>query len=1221
MLKRTIQKIATKTKGLASVVEVPSMSRESIASHSEESTSTVAKSVVPVSEIPVVAVEPEVDPILSVIVPCYKVEQYLKGTLDTILAQNEIPIEIIVVDDGSPDRSGEIAREYAYNDSRVKVISQDNAGLGAARNTGIRAATAKYLTFADSDDYIPVGAYKAMVDQLESSGSDFVVGSVERRRGLKTWIPEWAQNVHSEDRIAGTLADDPELLKDVFAWNKVFRRTFWDEHIKEFPVDIRYEDQGPTAIAYTTSEHFDVLKRVVYTWVIREDGTSITQQKAKIEDLQDRMAVMKNVGNVLRQNSSSEIFEKWLLKSIGFDLKPYYDQIPRTDEAYWNELILGIRFLDEFMTEELWNEVPYWERIIALSLLNGRQSDVSLILQKKQEDGAGYAILPGKNSSLVCHTDFLPDLSFDVDRNILVPAESSIRLRADLLGVKWIDEGSVIEAIIALRISGMSPNVFDYDVLARLIPLNHDGEPVELTAMTVDVPVELVPIGDSYNSYHEAVYSVKIDTKAIQLPVDTSTTDLKWAVETEVHVANIVRSGNLTGRVILGSGTSFGHGRLAQDVRFALDFDEDHGLVVNVPTVKPICRSINLDGRNLVLRVDKRSAGDFDRLVLRSKHRRDVSFLVSMVTEDELIFDVSLPLFDDTLVGSALWELRLANRHSSSLIQSSQSSNDLLELSSHGRRLRVSLSPNGFVRLEEKDFGISVHNVRFNEERDELTLEGRYGSPHAAETRLYFESSSNHRILPHSTEFDKESGLFSARFILSEKNSGESSLALPEGGYALKASKSRLTLGSAEVWIPVDYSLQVNLPIHSMLESSRVRLSRTAKAGALWLNIYPRLSFGDTTKFGQRNAREIVSSTGSSIADATLFESFAGNAIADSPLALFEEAQRRGFGGTHYWTVRDLSVPVPTGSIPVVLHSAEYRRVLSTSRWLVNNNNFPYYFAKTEGQIYIQTWHGTPLKKIGNDVPAGNLSVSYRSLMKRESAYWDLLLAQNDFSAERLAQAFGYSGKVLSTGYPRNDALVNFRNSVKMDALRSQLGILPNQHVVLYAPTWRDNMRTASNHYDLVSFLDFSAMKKAFGSSVVILMRGHSNTVDARRQFNFDNVIDVSKHPNINDLMLISDSLVTDYSSIMFDFCSLNRPIFILAPDIDDYASSTRGFYFDFRENLPGPLLDSTQSLISLLKADPLAYLYRVRNYSNQFAPNDDGMASRRVADTIWGSK
>lgn len=1158
-----------------------------------------------------------VEPLLSVVVPCYKVEAYLRGTLDTILAQNEIPIEVIVVDDGSPDKSGEIANEYAKNDSRIIVISQPNRGLGAARNAGIQAARAKYLTFADSDDYIPRGAYHAMVQQLEKSGSDFVVGSVERKRGLKTWIPEWAQNVHAVDRIGGRLSDDPELLKDVFAWNKVFRRTFWDENIREFPVNIRYEDQGPTAKAYTISNNFDVLKRVVYTWVIREDGTSITQQKAKIEDLQDRLEVLRTVAQILKNNSTEEIFGEWLLKSVGFDLKPYYDQIPRTDEDYWNALATGIAFLSEFMSERQWQEIPFWERLIALSLLYGNREDVALILRRKQEDGSGYSIVSDLEYDLNCTADFLNDLSFQVRRALLIPADTSLRLSAELIGFRWEEGSYVANATIATWISGMSPERFDYQVSAELVGDREGLEPVPVVVQPISVPAGIAPVGDSYNNFEKSVYSLRFDTREFIVPNELRDEDLKWTVSLTASAASITRSGNIVSRRPLGSAVSFTHGKPVNKVRFALHFDEKIGFSVNVPTPKPIANSLSIDGRSFELRIDKNTVGGLDRLLLRSKNKKDISFLASEVNDDEIIFRVSLPLYQETLLGSALWELRLANRHSSALIQSNQSSFELEESLSFGQRVRISLSPNGFVRLEERDFGISISAVSLEDNSSNLVVRGRFDSPHGSETRLYFENSAKSRILPVECNFNEEFGSFEARFLLVKYDASGRKLAYDTDGYALVATRAGTQIGRKNLWIPVDISLQQQLPIHGESELSRIRLSRTVKAGALWLNIYPLISYTDSTRYGQKQLIH-QSLKNSKLVDATLFESFAGSAIADSPLALFQEARTRAVGGKHYWTVKDLSVSVPEGAIPVVLHSAKYHEILSTAKWLINNNNFPYYFQKRPGQIYLQTWHGTPLKKIGNDVPSKNLSISYRELMKREAEQWDYLLAQNEYARDRLAGAFGYQGPVLDLGYPRNDSLANGKVDETSVDLRTHLGISPEQHVVLYAPTWRDNVRTASNHYDLVSYLNFDALAKAFGNSVVVLLRGHSNTVASNRKFSDVNVIDVSRHPNINEVMLASDSLVTDYSSIMFDFAILNRPIFILAPDIDDYSSSTRGFYYDFEMNLPGPLLKSTGELVDILKHDPLGYLYRVRNYSNQYASKDDGCARSRVAEVIW---
>lgn len=1158
-----------------------------------------------------------VEPILSVIVPCYKVEAYLRGTLDTILAQNEIPIEVIVVDDGSPDKSGQIAREYAANDPRIIVIAQNNAGLGAARNTGINAAKGKYLTFADSDDYIPRGSYKAMVDQLEASGSDFVVGSVERKRGTKTWIPEWAQNVHAADRIGGTLSDDPELLKDVFAWNKVFRRSFWDQHISEFPVDIRYEDQTPTATAYTVSKKFDVIKRVVYTWVIREDGTSITQQKAKIEDLEDRLEVMRSVANVLQTNTEQEIFDQWLLKSVGFDLKPYYDQIPRTDDDYWSALSSGVVFLADHMNVDHWNEVPFWERIISQSLIHGQREDVSLILQKKQEDGGGYSILSLPDDALACNTDFLNELSFVLDPAILVPADSSLRLRADLLAVAWEDSGYVANATVAVRISGLSPERFSYGVSADLVSSSDELSALPLQVSSVVVNPPIVPVGDAYNNYEKSVFSVRLDTRDLDIPEISRDKDLKWSIYLNVRAGSVQREGWISTRSPLGSAIAFPHGTPVENVRHALHFDEKLGLVVNIPTPKPVANSLTIDGRSFVLRVDKNTGGEFKHLILRAKHRKDLSFLPSQITDNEIVFRVSLPVFEESASNNTLWELRLANRHASALIQSGQSSDSLNEALSFGQTLRVSLSPNGFLRLEERVFGISVQKAQVDQNTEDLVINGRYSSSHGKQIRLFFENSANARILPINSHFDAQLGKFEVRFRLSKKDSHGRKIAYHDGGYALVANRASTLVGEKNLWVPVDLSLHQRLPIHELAAQSRIRLSRTVGAGALWLNVYPRVQLADSTKYGQRQLIGQAAEN-TELVEATLFESFAGSAISDSPLALFQEARNRSVGGELFWTVKDLSVPVPDGASALILHSSEYHRILSTAKWLVNNNNFPYYFCKRPGQIYVQTWHGTPLKKIGNDVPSGNLSISYRQLMKREANQWDFLLAQNSYANERLQGAFGFDGKVLELGYPRNDSLVTENVAESSSDLRTRLGISPEQHVVLYAPTWRDNVRTATNHYDLVSFLDFEALHKAFGNSVVVLLRGHSNTIAANRKFAGVNVIDVSKHPDINEIMLASDSLVTDYSSIMFDYAILGRPIFVLAPDIQDYSSSTRGFYYEFEQNLPGPLLSSTAELVRILKEDPTAYLYRVRNYVNQFAPNDDGQASSRVAKVIW---
>ena len=172
--------------------------------------------------------------LLSVVVPAYDVAAYLPDCLDSVLAQGSslgrTGLEVVVVDDGSPDDSGAIAESYAERDPRVRVVHIENRGLGAARNEGLRHVTGDLLMFADSDDVVPPDAYAALLRQLHRTGSDFVSGSVARLEdtpdGERLVEPPWMKRLHKQ-RMDLVIDDLPEILGDVFAWNKLFRTDFW----------------------------------------------------------------------------------------------------------------------------------------------------------------------------------------------------------------------------------------------------------------------------------------------------------------------------------------------------------------------------------------------------------------------------------------------------------------------------------------------------------------------------------------------------------------------------------------------------------------------------------------------------------------------------------------------------------------------------------------------------------------------------------------------------------------------------------------------------------------------------------------------------------------------------------------------------------------------------------------------------------------------------------
>ncbi|HXA58602.1 MAG TPA: glycosyltransferase [Streptosporangiaceae bacterium] len=227
---------------------------------------------------------------LSVVVPFFNMEDYLAECLASIANQSMRDLEVIMVDDGSADNGAVIAKDFAARDARFVLVQQDNQGLGPARNTGVRHATGDYLAFADSDDVLPPRAYELLVGSLERSGSDFASGNVLRLDGGRTGQSGLHRGMRAATRTHVTA--EPRLLRDRTAWNKVFRRSFWDAHGFRFPAGW-YEDSPVTIPAHILATSVDVLTEPVYHWRRRDD--SISQGRADAANIRQRITVMSAV--------------------------------------------------------------------------------------------------------------------------------------------------------------------------------------------------------------------------------------------------------------------------------------------------------------------------------------------------------------------------------------------------------------------------------------------------------------------------------------------------------------------------------------------------------------------------------------------------------------------------------------------------------------------------------------------------------------------------------------------------------------------------------------------------------------------------------------------------------------------------------------------------------------------------------------------------------------
>ncbi len=350
-----------------------------------------------------------------------------------------------------------------------------------------------------------------------------------------------------------------------------------------------------------------------------------------------------------------------------------------------------------------------------------------------------------------------------------------------------------------------------------------------------------------------------------------------------------------------------------------------------------------------------------------------------------------------------------------------------------------------------------------------------------------------------------------------------------------------------------------------------------------------------------------------------VFVSFRGH-FSDSPRAIYEELLERGVDAACTW----LTAPHTAASFPDDVATATFGSpgsiaALESADLVVSNDHIPLDWEKRPETTYLQTWHGTPLKRIHWDVlwaPEGRLE-----RLQRDVDQWDLLVSPNRASTPLLRRAFRYDGEVLETGYPRNDVL----NAADRDEIRArvrrQLEIPDGVTAVLYTPTWRDDVVFAEEAAGPFALgLDVDAFAEALGDDHVLLLRLHYMLTGRLEAYEHPAVRDVSFHPEVSELYLAADVLVTDYSSTMFDFAVTGKPLLFYTYDLDDYESRVRGFYFDLASIAPGPLVRTTEELLGALAELPRVTAEHADAYAHfreTFCHLDDGHASERVLDRV----
>ncbi|HKH18901.1 MAG TPA: CDP-glycerol glycerophosphotransferase family protein [Solirubrobacteraceae bacterium] len=1179
-------------------------------------------------------------PRISVVVPIYNVERYLPACLDSVARQTIEDFEVVMVNDGSTDGSADLANEYSRRDSRFRLVHQENAGLSAARNTGIDAATGEFMAFLDSDDVLPPTAYELLLGALDETGSDFATGNVHRLTGWGTLQSPFLAKTFARTQLKTHVTRFRPLIADRIAWNKLWRRSFWDLHGYRFPVGMLHEDIPVVVPAQFAARSVDVIAEPVYLWRIREGGElSITQRRLEQRTLLDRIEAIERVSRHLAERGPRRA-KRWYDESVVTDdLRLHVNLLDLADDAYRALFLDRVNAFLDGASARIYRDLPAIDRLKWHLVRRRLMPELLEVLRFEKEDLSGSAPVRVQGR-------WYGDYPFRGDARLRIPA-SVYRLRnADLPGAAHVEE---------LRRDGDELKVRGFAYIKGIGAASPDSQRVRVTALR---PGRL-------RRLRLWVSPLRLKTTAaVQRPDATAisrqpVSDLGWSgFEATLDPRALRRAGRLrVGAWELYVNVSAG-GVRRRRARFVMDparplravelpSGED-GIVVAAPTE---AAGVNLNvhaewatvaGARLAgddvleLSGELRSAPERG-LALELRRRSDaksrrvpVGFGTGGAPE---AFTVRVPLADLAAAGAPAvegagvaqdegiaWDLALAGDGRRVVVLLADAAEGGAWRAG-GREVVLARHREGGAALVERIPRPMLTEARWSGD-GVLELAGHLPADTARELVL---DDAGDRGDRHVFPLEASGERFTSRLTPARIESIAGTLPLRERTWRLytRAPGIRAEPGDPAVTqVMVAPALTNRLPLATTVAHKSFRLASTPD-GCAALIVGRDLDDDERGEYHQRRLRATayVARRTEPLRQAVVYASFGGRQYSDSPRAIHQELVRQGAPLEHLWVVRDGMCEVPRTATVLREGSREHHEAFARSRFIIANDHFPDWYRRRPDQTSIQTWHGTPLKRLGLDVLGTRRKV--RRLLRgldRQVDNWQYLVSPNRFSSPILRDTYGIEGEVLEIGYPRVDVLAAPDSDVRSRRVRSSLGLPHDARLVLYAPTYRDHIVDRRGRFRMEMQLDLERLRAAVGDDTVILFRKHHYVVDAVPETADGFVRDVSAYPDGTELMLAADVLITDYSSMTFDFANTRRPMLFFTYDLEAYRDEVRGLYLDLAAIAPGPLLRTTDEVAEALGDLDAVQRDSARRYDefvSTFCSLDDGGASARVIERV----
>jgi CDP-glycerol glycerophosphotransferase len=1202
-------------------------------------------------------------PRISVVVAFFNNEDDLGDCLDSIAAQTFADLEVIMVDDASSDHSAEIARAKVAADPRFTLLQPEHGGPGGARNRGVERARGEYLAFVDGDDVLPANAYELLLHALERSGSDLVSGAVYRV-GPNGISPSALHSLAIKGRQTGThVTRTPRLLYDVSVWNKLFRRSFWDAHQLSYPEGVVWEDLRLMTKAHVLARAVDVIPDTVYYWRERAQGRlSITQSRTSIANLRDRMTAMNDIDQFIATRSTAALLRAHQRKALKNDLWLYVQDLHKVTDAYraeFTDLVNG--YLDHVGRRVL-RSLPAPHKLAYHLVRIRAMPQLAELAAWMVEQPVRQVPLVRRRGRLRADLPFREDAPVPIPSGVFRPHWRDLDPSMHVDDIGWDQDRLVVTG----RANVPSIDIPRRRNTSKIVVLRPPGPGIRRLPVVLPVRSFLHPEAtalseqDRYN-YDWSGFRFAVSPRRFR---GTGQWQCYMLVRghgvwrpARVHTPvpgpaerprpRQVAPGRRFGARWAGLGLNLAAWQLGAVVTAVAWQDADPravridvelpaaapgavpagavpvgpGPAASVPAELVLVRNQGAATRSFPAAPVESGPGDparFSALVPLSDlaAAADVVDRAGQVAGDDgMAWDVYLKQPGRPRVRVAWPDGRPETRH---LFGAREA---VAGQSRYGDLVIAERAPRPVI--DEHDWRPGGH----------LVLRGSFlGAGHPAagpvpgeqyETLLRRVGSADSHVIGFAVQGER----FSIEADLDRMPFFGSAIPLRDGEWNLYV---RPAGGGPETLAEIKYDRDRLGDVTGQRVQAGRKQYRLVVTGhdTPMITAEPQLRRVEQGNFGQRSLRRgfyPAMLRSAPLRDAVFFVSWKGKQCTGNPLGIAEELRRRGDDREQLWAITDWSVPVPEGGTGVLRGTEEYYEALARSKYIIANDDMQLPFRKRDGQVYLQTWHGTPLKRIGFDItnPQFISGTAYFDHLARDVAQWDLLLSPNPFSTPIMRRAFRYDGEICEYGYPGNDLLCQSGTAEVAARVRDRLGLPAGKRVVLYAPTWRDNQVYANGRrYRFDMRLDLERAWRELGDDHVFLIRGHHHTADdvpAGMRDGF--ALNVTAYPDITELYLVSDVLVTDYSSAMFDYAVTGRPILFFTYDLAEYRDSLRGFYFDFEAEAPGPLLARSAEVIEAIRdVDAVAASHRdaYQRFAARFCSLDDGKAGVRVCDRLF---